>query len=52
MIDLTKDVDPLVVAETARNLEQEQQERDAAQAQQELEEALKPYEQRVVSRLC
>ena len=49
MIDLTMDVSPTVVAQTAAKLEAEQQERDAADFQKELEETLKPYEQRVVS---
>lgn len=49
MIDLTKDVSPAVLAQTAAKLEAEQKERDEDEAQRELAEARKPFEARLVS---
>ena len=48
MIDLTKYVSPTVLAETAIKLEAEQIQRDEAEAKKDLEEALTPYELRLV----
>lgn len=49
MIDLTKDVSPAVLAQTAAKLEAEQKQRDKDDAQRELAEARKPFEARLVS---
>ena len=49
MIDLTKDVSPAVLAQTAAKLEAEQKQRDEDEAQKELAEARKPFEARMVS---
>ena len=49
MIDLTKDVSPAVLAQTAAKLEAEQKQRDEDDAQKELAEARKPFEARMVS---
>ena len=49
MIDLTRDVSPSVLTQTAAKLEAEQKQRDDADAQQALVEAVKPYEARLVS---
>ena len=49
MIDLTKDVSPTVLAQTAAKLEAEQKQRDEDEAQKELAEARKPFEARMVS---
>ena len=49
MIDLTKDVSPAVLAQTAAKLEAEQKQRDKHEAQKELAEARKPFEARMVS---
>ena len=49
MIDLTKDVSPAVLAQTAAKLEAEQKQRDEEDAQRELAEARKPFEARLVS---
>lgn len=51
MIDLTKDVSPAVLAQTAAKLEAEQKQRDEDDAQKELAEARKPFEARLVSRV-
>ena len=48
MIDLTKYVSPTVLAETASKLEAEQIQRDEIEAKKDLEEALAPYELRLV----
>lgn len=52
MIDLTKDVSPAVLAQTAAKLEAEQKQRDEDDAQKELAEARKPFEARLVSCVC
>ena len=49
MIDLTRDVSASVLAQTAAKLEAEQKQRDDADAQQALVEAVKPFEARLVS---
>lgn len=49
LIDLTKDVSPAVLAETAAKLDAEQKQLDEEKAQKEVAEAIKPFETRVVS---
>jgi type III secretory pathway component EscR len=48
MIDLTEHVSASVLAATAAKLEAEQEERDEAEAQKNVEEAVKPYKQMLV----
>ena len=48
MIDLTEHVSASVLAATAAKLEAEQNERDEAEAQKNVEEAVKPYKQKLV----
>lgn len=49
MIDLTKDVSPAVLAQTAAKLEAEQRQRDEEEAQKALAEATKAFDIRLVS---
>ena len=49
MIDLTKDVSPAVLAETAAKLEEEQRQREEEEAQKALAEATKAFDARLVS---
>lgn len=48
MIDLTEHVSASVLAATAAKLEAEQNERNEAEAQKNVEEAVKPYKQKLV----
>ena len=48
MIDLTEHVSASVLAATAAKLEAEQNERDEADTQKNVEEAVKPYKQKLV----
>ena len=48
MIDLTKDVSPTVLAETAAKLDAEQKQLDEEEAQKKVAEATVPFELRVV----
>jgi len=48
MIDLTEHVSASVLAATAAKLEAEQEERDEAEAQKNVAEAVKPYKQMLV----
>ncbi len=48
MIDLTKNVSLTVLAETTAKLDAEQNERDETEAQKLLQEAVRPYKQRLV----
>ena len=48
MIDLTEHVSASVLTATAAKLEAEQNERDEAEAQKSVEEAVKPYKQKLV----
>ncbi len=48
MIDLTEHVSASMLAATAAKLEAEQNERDEAEAQKNVEEAVKPYKQKLV----
>ena len=49
MIDLTKDVSPAVLAQTAAKLEAEQKQREEDDAQKDLAGARKQFEARMVS---
>lgn len=48
MIDLTKDVSPAVLAETAAKLEAEQKQRDEEEAHKAVAEAIKAFDTRLV----
>lgn len=49
MIDLTKDVSPAVLAQTAAKLEAEQKQRDEEEAQRALADVTKAFDTRLVS---
>lgn len=49
MIDLTKDVSPAVLAETAAKIDAEEKQRDDEEAEKRALEATKPFETRLVS---
>ena len=48
MIDLTKDVSPAVLAETAAKLEAEHKAQEEDEAKRDLDDAINPFRQRLV----